>query len=197
MPPSSACIRHGRPAARAERARVPHARVHDRRLDLRDLDPAAHERVEPHHVRRPGPVERAADVVHRSRARETTRRCPARRAAPPTPAQAARRPARRPARPALEVERPEPQQRHEALRVLALADHVVEARQRLRHDLDALVLLGLERVVGEVGREVCVQPLVGEPRARRRTSSGAARSPPTCRSPRAARASRSPAARPR
>src|SRR6185295_9208541 len=65
-----------------------------------------------------------------------------------------------------ELERPEPEKGDEALAVPAVADHVVEARERLADDLDALVLLGLERVVGEVGREVRVDLLVREPGAR-------------------------------
>ena len=44
---------------------------------------------------------------------------------------------------ASESERPEPEQRHEALAVPARPDHIVETRKRLSHDLDALRVIGL------------------------------------------------------
>src|SRR5690349_20453734 len=65
-----------------------------------------------------------------------------------------------------QLERPEPQQRDQALAVAALADQVVEPLERLAHDLDALLFLGVERIVGQVGRQVGVDLLVREPGAR-------------------------------
>ena len=67
--------------------------------------------------------------------------------------------------------------------------------ERLGDDLDALLLLGLERVVLEVGGEVGVDQLVGEARAGVEAGQELPVARRTCRSPRAARAWPSRAAR--
>src|SRR3954447_3498344 len=48
-------------------------------------------------------------------------------------------------------ERPQPQQAHERLRVAAVADRVIQLRERPLHDLDPLVLVRLGGLVIQIG----------------------------------------------
>src|SRR5205814_9778341 len=59
-----------------------------------------------------------------------------------------------------------PQGRDLALAVSAFTDEIVEALDGLHHDLDALVLLRLQGVVRQLSRQVGMDLLVGEARAR-------------------------------